>query len=225
MSTAERRAQRKRLSALANSFDLRWARWLVTLTAPLPAAHLLLQTQSLQSSHALALVAGVGTGAFGVMLCLYFAWLLFRRLQYSLLELLVLVAFLGNLEGLLLTMPRFVSLASGTWALVPLSAAWILYGAVMTLTQARILEVEKLGPRVLLLLANWWILAAPALIVLGGVLCFGGNLDGMVSRGMAAWGAPLLAIGAAGCILYVWLSGKTRRAARGILGLGERKNA
>jgi hypothetical protein len=208
-----RRAKRKRLAQASKAFDLRWARWLVTLSAPLTVANFL------PFGKVLEWVAAVGTGAFAGGLCLYFAWLLFRRLPYSLLELLVLVAFLGNVEGLVLTTPGLANVATGSWALAALTAAWVLYGAVATLSQARILALEKPALRLLLLFGNWLILATPALVVVGAVLQFGGPLDGLISRNMQAWSAPLLALGGAGCVLYVWLSIKTRRAARRILGL------
>jgi len=212
-----RRAERKRLAYASARFDLRWARWLLTLSVPLTAANFL------RSHPALDWTAAVGTGVFAVLLCLYFGWLLFGRLQCSLLELLVLVGFLGHVEGLVLTTPRLASMSPGSWALAPLLAGWVLYGAVVTLAQARILALERPVPRLLLLAANWLVLATPALIVAGVLLRCGGQFEAMVSPDMAAWSTPLLAAGGVGCVLFVWLSVTTRRSAREIFGLVRRK--
>ncbi|MGD0092585.1 MAG: hypothetical protein ABSE73_21935 [Planctomycetota bacterium] len=213
---ARRRERKKILAQTSAGFDLRWMRWLVTLAVPLTAATLLFLHKDP------AWEAAIGTGVFAVGLCLYFAWLLFARLQCSLLELIVLVAFLGNAEGLILATPNLAGLAPASWVLAPLVAGWVFYGMVVTLVQAKILALEKPVPRLLLLACNWFVLAAPALCVAGVFLTyarFAPQDMKLVGRGMAAWGLPLLATGVVGLLMSFWLERKTRRAARRILGV------
>ena len=200
------------------SLDLRWLRWLITICVLLSAANIS------RSNDVALLIAAVANTAVGVLLCLYFGHLLLRRLQCSLLELLVIVAVLVNLEGLLLTSPGFMAFG---WAwsscLAAVAAGWILYGAVNSLAAARILGVTGSAQRVGLLAAHWLGAAAPALILLGALLVFAephgvyGDSQAwraMIAPRMAAWGAPLLAAGVAGWLVCGWLDVKIGRAAR-----------
>ncbi|MCY3021380.1 MAG: hypothetical protein NTW87_20390 [Planctomycetota bacterium] len=208
------RAKREEMRTLARAsagFDLRFARALLTLCVPLTVPNIA------PFGPALEWTAAIGTGAFAILLCAYFAWILFRRLQCSLLELIALVAFLGNVVGIALTTPNLSGLAPGAWALTPLLAGWVFYGMVLGLTQARLLGVHSPLPRLLLLAANWYGLAAPALLLAGVLLHFGGSVQFFVSRAMAAWGVPLILLGVAGYVVAIWLGIKTRRAARTVL--------
>ena len=216
----KRRALKARVLQASRRFDLRSARWLATLCVPLTAANLM------PSGPATEWAAAIGGGGFAVLLCLYFAWILFRRLQCSLLELMAIVAFLGNAEGLLFSTPGVLRMTAGSWALAPLLAAWVLYGAVMSLAQGRLLGLERSLPRLLLLFANWFILAAPAMLIAGAFLGIGemhdaaSSFGGLVSPAMARWGGPLAVAGLSGCCLHFWLAVKTGRKAREILGFG-----
>jgi hypothetical protein len=216
----ERRRLRARIVQISRGFDLRSARWLATLCTPLIVANFL------PFSPALEWAARFGGGAFAILVCVYFSWMLFRRLQCSLLEFIALTAFLGNAEGIVWSTPGVLRMTAGSWALAPLIAAWVFYGAVMSLAQARLLGLEKGAPRLLLLFANWFILAAPAMLIAAGALLYGitkgtaGPMQGLVSPGMANWAAPLFLLGAAGCCLHLWLAAKIGRKAREILKIG-----
>jgi len=134
------------------------------------------------------------------------------------LELMAIVAFLGNAEGLLFSTPGVLRMTAGSWALAPLLAAWVLYGAVMSLAQGRLLGLERSLPRLLLLGANWFILAAPAMLIAGAFLGIGELQDagesirGLVSPAMARWGGPLAVAGLSGCCLHFWLALMTGRS-------------
>jgi predicted outer membrane lipoprotein len=154
--------------------------------------------------------------AFAVLLCAYFAWLLFLRLQCSLLEWIVLIAFLGNAEGLLVTTPGFGAMKA-VWALAPLVAAWVLYGMVKGLVWADILGVSAPGRRIGLLFLAWFQTAAPAMVLAGAMLLLGRQARGLVSRDLAAWGLPLLIAGALGILARLWLERRVARAAQSIL--------
>ena len=213
----KRRALRARIVQTSRGFDLRSARWLATLCAPLIVANFLPLGPGLEWT------ARIGGGAFAILVCVYFSWILFRRLQCSLLEFIVLTAFLGNAEGIVWSTPGVMRMTPGSWALAPLIAAWVFYGAVMSLAQARLLGLEKAAPRLLLLFANWFILAAPAMLIAAGMLLYGmthgaaGSMQGLVSPGMANWARPLLLFGAAGCCLHLWLAARIGRKAREVL--------
>jgi hypothetical protein len=82
--------------------------------------------------------------------------------------------------------------------------------------QARILgEVDPL-PRVGLLLLNWFVLAAPSMLIAGFLLHYGRLISNgaLVSRNMAAWGPLLIAIGGVGTLVLIALEIKMSRAAR-----------
>ena len=153
--------------------------------------------------------ATIGTSAFAFLLCAYFAFILFRRLQCSLLEFIALIAFLGNIEGLILTTPSILSPGTGLWPLAPLAAGWVFYGTVVTLVEARLLGLEHPLPRLLLLVANCYVLAVPALFLVGLLLLLTGTVRGLATGSMPWKGVALLLAGLVGCFLFRWLSHRT----------------
>ena len=196
-------------AAVVTQLDRRWARWLISLFA------IAALTAFAPINEPLRWAGAIGANGFALLLCVYSGWLLLRRLQCSLLELCVVICVLGNVEGLLLTTPGILSYGWAMWALAPLSAAWILGGAVKAAAQARILgEVDPL-PRVTLLLLNWLALASPAMLIAGLLLHYGRLFSNvLVSRNMAARSPLLIALGAAGTLLFIALEYRVNRAAR-----------
>ncbi|HEY3324775.1 MAG TPA: hypothetical protein VGP72_30260 [Planctomycetota bacterium] len=154
----------------------------------------------------------------GVELCVYFGRLLFQRMQCSLLEWCVIIAFLGNIEGMLLTTAGFHALGILGWAMALLVLGWVLYGTVKGLAQAAVLQIEEPGRRVWLLAANWYTLAAPAMLLAGLGLHYGRKARmGLVGPKLESWAVPLLVAGALGLALRIVLGLKAARAAREIL--------
>jgi hypothetical protein len=200
---------RKTSGELALGFDSGWLRWLGTLLVFPLAANIAVTVVWAQW---VALVANV---SFASVLCLYFAHLLFRRLQCSLLELCVVIAMLGNVEGLLLTTPIARTMGIG-WAL-PLAlvlAAWILYGAVLGLVQARMVGVVSPLPRILLLLGAWLTTLAPALILAGTILAFGHSWQPrIIPRNLVPYGIAMLVVGALSLFLRIGMGWFARRVA------------
>lgn len=197
------------MSAPGRELDARWARWAVSFMALLVPAAILLITANDWA------VLGVCV-AFLAALIAYCSHLLFRRMQCSLLEWCAIILALGNLEGLLLTTPGMFASTFLCGLLAPLTAAWIFYGTLRGLAQAQLLGLAHPAARVALLCANWFTLAAPAMIVLAVGLHFGKSE--VIGRSLAAWATPLIVVGSAGLALRIWLAAKTVQAARKILG-------
>ena len=103
------------MSAPPAKLDARWMRWGLT-------ASVLLSALSFLPVSAGTIYAPAALLAFPVLLCLYFTAILLRRLQCSLLELCVLIALLGNVCGILITTPGFVSSGTEAWAVVVIGA-------------------------------------------------------------------------------------------------------
>jgi hypothetical protein len=142
------------------------------------------------------------------------------------LEFIAVAIALGNLEGLLLTMPGFHSLSWG-WmlCLAGITAAWIFSGAANANAAARILKVEHSGQRLILLGAHWLTAATPALLMLGAVLAFGRNarfldkswaekLSTYIAPQMASWGEMVFACGVCGIFVRLYLHRKICNAVR-----------
>jgi hypothetical protein len=157
----------------------------------------------------------IGSMGFSLALAVYYGWILLRRLQCSLLELWFLIAMLGIVEGLLVSAPGLLTLGSPLLSLVPLSAAWILGGAVKAMAQARLFDLHHVGARIGLIFANWFSLASPALLLVGLTLYFGRGInDALVSRTLAGAGLPLFIAGGVGLVVYIALEIFSARAAR-----------
>jgi hypothetical protein len=100
---------------------------------------------------------------FGVLLMMYGGHLLIYRLQCSLLDLVVIVAFAGNILGIFLTVPGLRSLIL---QLMPAALGWVLLGAAEGIVYARILDCRSQFRRVLLFLVAWGqFLASPFLLL------------------------------------------------------------
>jgi hypothetical protein len=193
-------------------FDFGWLRWLLTLCVLAGAANFFIDY-----NEALQWTALIVDAATGLLLCLYFGHILCRRLQFSLLEFIFMIAVLGNFEGMLFAIPGILQLWLPLTILALAVAAWIFYGMAIGLTQARILGVTSSGKRLLIFAAAWLTTIAPALILSGLILSFGrqcyGEAHKIISRPMAQWGPWLLALGVLGMIIRVWLGRKVARAA------------
>ncbi|HYF52514.1 MAG TPA: hypothetical protein VEJ63_24110 [Planctomycetota bacterium] len=195
--------------------DAGWSRRVLTVLALMVIGSFVAFGSNLKHVHTGALVA---LNAFALALCAYYFWLLFRRLQCSLVELCLVIGMLGNVEGILLTTPSLMG-SPGMWALLPLSAAWIVAGAVKSSAQCALLGITAPLRRAGMLLLNWMLLASPALLLAGGVLYFGQHMaEAFISRGMAEWGFWMIPLGALGCIVGVMMEIRVTRAARALLG-------
>ena len=204
----EYRARRREETRRAGRFEPAWLRWVVT------AFSVAMLANCFQRRPDVAFAGAVACMGFGFVLCLYFAWILFRRMQCSLLQWCVLTAALGLVEGLVISSPNFTALGMLLWSLVPMLGGWILYGAVRALVQGRLLGIQGSLPGTLLMGANWWILAAPALFLGGLFLALGHaipKLDNLVGSNLAQWGWPLLGMGIPGLGLRYWLERRIRR--------------
>lgn len=206
-------ARARTLRAEAKGFDLAWARWALTVMILGPLSGVFAAYSNL------LWLTEVVNGVFGLMLCLYFGHILVRRLQCSILEVLVLVALLGNLAGLVVTMPGMTRSPELAVPLLMLMMAWGLYAAVIALAQARLLDVNGYASRGLLLLIGWLASASPVLLGGAGVLWYLQDAQhGMlVSEHMASLIVPLAAFGAFGLIARCVLGLKAVRAAKRIL--------
>jgi hypothetical protein len=149
------------------AFDPRWLGLLVTFCALATALNFFLGL----TKPALHTAVEIVDALFAAVLCLYFAVLLLRRFQCSLLEWCVVLVVLGNIEGLVLTTPGLLSIGWG-WVLcvAGIAAAWVLSGAAHGLASARLLGVTNPFSRLALLAAHWLTGAAPALLIAGYVL-------------------------------------------------------
>lgn len=203
-----RRLRRRSWSMAARGFDLGWLRWLLSFCM------LVALTEFFPLHPVLIWTALAANAAFGLLLSLYLGHLLFRRLQCSLLEWSMLILVLGNGVGLLFSsftgMPLWLSL-------VPLIVAWALYGAVLGLVQAEILGLKRSHARVCLMLAGWLSSASPAFLIVGACLWYSQDQKNLVSAHMALWIMPLLGTGLSGFIADIYLTYKSRRAARAMV--------
>lgn len=212
----QRRQRMTREAILARGLDFSWLRWLLSLCV-------LLWIAILVSNHTyLASAAAICSAVFSTLLFLYFCWILIRRLQFSLLELCLMIALWGSVEGLLIGTPNFRSQGFLVWSLIPLSAAWVLYGMVTAQIQMRILDVSKPALRILLLVGSWFVIASPAMLIAGLLLSSDhlfpkSVIPHMISPGMAVWSIPLLLLAGVGLGLRLWLDRKVVRAARNII--------
>jgi len=152
-----------------------------------------------------------------LLIAIYFGHILFFRLQCSLLEFCVIIAALGNLEGLLLTTPGIFSVGRD-WVIVlaPLGVAWLFYGAVIGLVQAELCDRRGTFARLFHIAAGWLSTGAPALLALGAILWFGRNEKRVITPNLAVWAIPMLVAGALGIVLRFWIGRAASRAAKEI---------
>jgi hypothetical protein len=209
--------QRRKSRALASQgFDIKLLRFPVVVTAILAA----LLPFDLHS--AVTLAATIAFPIFALLVCAYFFHILMRRLQCSLLEFGLLIVVFGNAAGLVLTSSGIMALG-WNWMLTLglVLTAWILYGAVRGMCQARLLGLSAGPLRVLLMLAGWFTTAAPSLLFLGFALTlpayYHESFARMIGHNLVRCGIPLLAAGLAGIAVEIVIHWKVRRAARRIL--------
>ncbi len=209
----QRRASRARA---AQGFDLKLLRFPVMITALLSAL------LPFDFHPAVNIAAIVAFPILGLLVCLYFGHILMRRLQCSLLEFGVLIVVFGNAAGLVLTSSGTIAL-SWNWLLTIclVLTAWIVYGAVRGMSQARLLGVGVGPGRIVMMLLGWLTTAAPAFLILGLFLLLPDYLDRSFARviggGLTRWGLPVVIAGLFGVGAGIVLHLKTKRAARKIL--------
>lgn len=197
---------------LQRRYDLRWARWLVTLASVVATFAFLwmLRNGALERTFlATSLVAGA-------LMLLYFGHLLLMRLQCSLLEWCLIIVLLGNLEGLIFSTAgilRHPVVASGLGVAV---AVWVLYGAALGLVRSTLCGASGAWPRVGLLLGAWLELAAPALVWWGGMLWWFG--EDPLGPYLGRWGLRLAILGILGVGIGLWLQRRTISVARRVVG-------
>jgi len=211
----EYRVMLRERHALRRGYDLVWGRRALNLAT----AATVVNAVGWMGPR-LGLAASIANVVFGALLTAYFAHLLFRRLQCSLLEWCLITAVLGNAEGLVLTTPGLEALSATGAALGLLVSGWVFYGAVLGLAQAKLLGLRHALARLAALILAWLRIASPALLAAGIVLIWGsrwGVDSRWISSGMRAWGAPLLAFGLVGLVLGGALEWKAGRAAREVL--------
>ena len=190
-------------------FDLRWLRWLVTLAAilcGLSIGYFLFAPWLLFPTVA----------ALGTILCVYFGHLLLFRLQCSLLVLLSATIFYGLIDGLILSTPGALKL--GLY-FSPMIAAWVLYGMVCGLVQARLLGLSSDKSVLLHIAAAWLGNASLAMLSVGTAILFAASNPRMGMSSYAIYGVPLAVIGAVAFIVDVCYSAKMRKRAKTILAL------
>jgi hypothetical protein len=200
----------KRRKPREKPLDLWWLRWLATVV-PFVATALLIH------NNGDMLYAWIPAAVFGGLLCIYFGHILLFRLQCGLFELLVMTAVLGLIEGLMLSTPGVTRIA--LW-LSPLVLAWILYGAVVGLARARLLNATSTRASVLHMFAAWLGIAWMALAALSITMWSLSEQSTLVSPEMKAWCWPLFILAVIGLALDIWLGVKTSRRARAVLKSG-----
>lgn len=192
-------------------FDMGKLRWAVTLGLFFTLANLFILTpwlQAIGSAANVAVAAGLG---------LYFGHLLFRRLQCSLAEWLVIVIALGSAFGIMVATPGVGIVWEVSIWLAPLIVAWIFYGAVLGLVHAELLGLTSMLARSTLIAAGWVATASPACMALAVAIRFGSIWPGFVGGRLMDWSVPLGIFGALGMIGGYALRRRVARAARDIL--------
>ena len=201
-------------SKTARGFDSAWLRYLTTLTLLTVFVFFFLMGYSWVRNVFQWIVLVTG----GLVTC-YYLHLLFVRMQCSLAEWMVLILALGNVGGLLFSTPHLGQIGSMAAVVATLLAALVLHGFVMGLADAQLMGVQGAVPRMLLIFANWLALPSPVLLLSGLALWLGrGESPIAVSPAMAAWAAPLIAVGGIGVVLLAVISFLVRRRAKRLLG-------
>lgn len=199
------------IRAKRTGFDMGKLRWAVTLALVFTAANLFILTPWLQAVGSAANVA-VATG-----LGLYFGHLLFRRLQCSLAEWLVIVIAMGSAFGIMVATPGVGIVWEVSIWLAPLIVAWIFYGAVLGLVHAELLGLSGIPARSMLIAAGWITSVSPACMALACAIRFGSIWPGFLGGRLLDWSMPLGIFGALGMIGGYALRRRVARAAREIL--------
>jgi hypothetical protein len=200
--------RRRQLKDAAAGFDLRKALILATLL-PLSMLALSIPNTTVQEIIPWLLMIGALTTAA------YFGHILLFRLQCSLLEFCLIIAALGNLEGMLLTTPGIFSIGR-EWVMVlaPLGVAWLFYGAVIGLMQAELCGRRGAFMRLFHIVSGWLNTGALAMLGMGTALWLYRHDTKMLTRNVSAWAIPLMVLGALGLVLRFWLGRSARRAAK-----------
>jgi hypothetical protein len=210
--------RQRQLRRVANTFDLRWLRILLTAMVPALALNLL------STGPVVSAFIAAGNVAFGMLFCLYHAHILFRRLQCSVLELSVIVIVIGNALGLFLTTP---GISVWDWTTVACLSCCIvgcgLAGAVTGLTTARLLQETGTFRKLFHLAMGWMGHCALAFLLAGGLIVLAwfdgsGRSQAIVGKKMLAYGPVLLGAGVFSAILPLHLCIKAYRASKAILG-------
>lgn len=196
------------MKEVSAGFDLRWVIWTAVLLAGscgLWAA----PNVTVQTVVTWTLVTSA------LLMALYFGHILFFRLQCSLLEFCVIIAALGNLEGMLLTTPGIFSVGRD-WVMVlaPLGVAWLFYGAVIGLVQAELSGRRSAPARLFHIVAGWLSTGSLAMLGLGAILWFGRHETRLITKNLSVWGLPLLIAGAIGLALGFRYGRAAKRAAK-----------
>lgn len=145
----------------------------------------------------------------------YFGHILLFRLQCSLLEFCLIIAALGNLEGLLLTTPGIFSVGR-EWVMVlaPLGVAWLFYGAVIGLMQAELSGRRGTLSRLFHIVSGWLNTGALAMLSVGVFICSYRERTQLIPKNLGTWAIPLMVLGALGLVLRFWLGRAARRTAK-----------
>jgi hypothetical protein len=136
----------------APAWDVRWLRYTLSL---LTVVVLVMNTSNLLNPSGPPELPWAACGLnilFGVLLITYSGHLLIWRLQCSLLDLVVIAAFTGNILGVFLTVP---GLRAIVLPLLPAAIGWVLLGSVNGMVYARILNCRSQFLRVVLFLFAW----------------------------------------------------------------------
>jgi len=199
----------------ARGYDLVWARWLLTFSAVALGVNLSI----IKADWVRWATLGVNA-FFGLLVLFYFGHILLRRLQCSLLEFCVLALVLGNLLGLVFSLPGVAKSPFLAVTLGLFCSAWVLHGMVAGFVQAELLKIRRAAPRALYLVASWWGSLAPVLLAAAAALFWlpRGSLSDWIAPPMFAWRIPFVVLGTAGTVLRFVFEWRARRAARQVLG-------
>lgn len=221
----------KRALDAAKGFDCgRWGRLaLLLISFPMSAAvggWVLVQVGAASATPLPGLLPGAtwtwGCAAitvYFVALTLYYAHLLFARLQCSLVELLALVVLLGSAEGLLFSTPGILYVPHLLIVIAAALPALVFAGAIEGLIEARVLDVTHPYKRLLIVLVDIFADAGPS-VGLAGFLLWGSRftpLRGLGGLDLTAWGLPMLIVGGVSTVAGFALGLKVRRVAHRLL--------
>ncbi|HYG74391.1 MAG TPA: hypothetical protein VEK08_05240 [Planctomycetota bacterium] len=146
----------------------------------------------------------------------YSGFFVFARLQCSLLELSLLVALTGALEGVLMTTPGMQQIPEIMVIIGVSIPALLLWSLADSLMEICILGITSPLHRSLIVLCEWFSILSFA-AALSGFFLWAGGATPIVSRAMSQNGLWLLLGGVAGCVPGHILGSKSRKKARELL--------